>query len=280
MLSGTSRLVVGLAVGIGFFALLVAGGIYARWRERRQREPGLFLAVWDNLGRAFSGRFLFLHALALGLTAIIVYTGLDGEVRAFFLEENPLGGFAPYAFLIFGNFWHALVAIGLVLIALRRRNRVLIGAGLAALQALLLSAIVTGWLKLLSGRKGPLHPLRADLGTFRTTDDALDFRFDFWNHGFVDGRFFWPSGHTASIVAFVSALVAFAPEARWLAWVGYPIAALTGLAMIDGQFHWFSDVVAGALIGHCLGWTIGAAFRARYREPVPVAIAVESAAEA
>jgi membrane-associated phospholipid phosphatase len=62
--------------------------------------------------------------------------------------------------------------------------------------------------------------------------------------------------------------------------VGYPAAALTGLAMIDGQFHWFSDVVAGALIGHCSGWTIGVAFRARYRETSAVAVGVESAAEA
>jgi hypothetical protein len=33
--------------------------------------------------------------------------------------------------------------------------------------------------------------------------------------------------------------------------------------MIDGDRHWASDVVAGALIGHAIGYSIGKAFRRR-----------------
>jgi hypothetical protein len=38
-----------------------------------------------------------------------------------------------------------------------------------------------------------------------------------------------------------------------------------GYAMIDGNIHWASDVVAGVLIGHAIGWTVGSDFRTRYR---------------
>ena len=37
-----------------------------------------------------------------------------------------------------------------------------------------------------------------------------------------------------------------------------------GYAMIDGNIHWASDVVAGVLIGHAIGWTVGTDFRSRY----------------
>ena len=54
--------------------------------------------------------------------------------------------------------------------------------------------------------------------------------------------------------------MAYYPEKRWIAWVGFPLAAYMGLAMIDGDHHWVSDVIAGGLLGHVIGWTIGKAF--------------------
>jgi membrane-associated phospholipid phosphatase len=120
--------------------------------------------------------------------------------------------------------------------------------------------------KVLSGRPGPQPAYRPEWMSARLprTDDPLDFRLDFWSGGFAEARLFWPSGHTATAVAFVSALVAFYPEKRWIAPVGYAVAALMGVAMIDGDFHWPSDVVAGALLGHAVGWTVGLSFRRAY----------------
>lgn len=51
-------------------------------------------------------------------------------------------------------------------------------------------------------------------------------------------------------------------ERRWIPWVGYPVVILTGLAMVDGDFHWLSDVVAGAFFGHAMAWSIGTQVRA------------------
>jgi hypothetical protein len=36
--------------------------------------------------------------------------------------------------------------------------------------------------------------------------------------------------------------------------------------MIEGDYHWLSDIVAGALIGHIVGWVVGKQMRAAYDE--------------
>ena len=43
--------------------------------------------------------------------------------------------------------------------------------------------------------------------------------------------------------------------------MGYPLALGIGLGMVDADEHWFSEIVAGALIGHVIGWSIGTNFR-------------------
>jgi len=42
-----------------------------------------------------------------------------------------------------------------------------------------------------------------------------------------------------------------------------------GFGMVDGDRHWASDVIAGALIGHAIGYSVGKAFRRRVRGEAP-----------
>ena len=46
-------------------------------------------------------------------------------------------------------------------------------------------------------------------------------------------------------------------------YIGYPITLAVGLALVEGDYHWSSDIIAGALIGHVIGRTIGNNFRNR-----------------
>ena len=39
------------------------------------------------------------------------------------------------------------------------------------------------------------------------------------------------------------------PDEIWLPIIGYPFALAIGVGMIEGDFHWLSDIVAGGLIG-------------------------------
>ena len=116
-------------------------------------------------------------------------------------------------------------------------------------------------LKWLTDRAGPFpdgDPHKQHTSWLRDSNDPKDFNFNPFD---VHGGLRWPSGHTASNVAFVSALVAFYPDEVWLPAVGYPFTLAIGLGMIEGDYHWLSDVVAGALIGHVIGWVAGKQFR-------------------
>ena len=101
--------------------------------------------------------------------------------------------------------------------------------GRALIESLLFTELLGTAAKGLFGREGP------DGG------EALDF--------FENGSAF-PSGHTWR--AFVVATVLAERHGKVAAWIGYPIATLVGLARIEQNVHWASDVLAGAALGHVI----------------------------
>lgn len=101
--------------------------------------------------------------------------------------------------------------------------------GRALIESLLFTELLGTAAKGLFGREGP------DGG------EGLDF--------FEDGSAF-PSGHTWR--AFVVATVLAERHGKVAAWIGYPIATLVGLARIEQNVHWASDVLAGAALGHVI----------------------------
>ena len=42
-----------------------------------------------------------------------------------------------------------------------------------------------------------------------------------------------------------------------------------GFGMLAGEEHWTSDLLAGAVLGQCIGWSIGRAFHLRARGEMP-----------
>ena len=61
----------------------------------------------------------------------------------------------------------------------------------------------------------------------------------------------FPSGHTANTMAVATVL-----DREYdgvVPWIGYGTAALVGAGRIVGNHHWFSDVMAGAVIGRFFG---------------------------
>lgn len=61
----------------------------------------------------------------------------------------------------------------------------------------------------------------------------------------------FPSGHTTVAFAAATALDG-ETSARWIPWVGYPLATLVGWSRVHDNRHWTSDVVGGAALGY---WT-------------------------
>jgi membrane-associated phospholipid phosphatase len=70
----------------------------------------------------------------------------------------------------------------------------------------------------------------------------------------LQGDTYWdafPSGHTTVALAILSVL--WILKSRWAAPVA-PIVALLLSALVIGNFHWLSDVIAGAFLGVSVGW--------------------------
>ncbi len=74
----------------------------------------------------------------------------------------------------------------------------------------------------------------------------------------------FPSGH--STVAFAAAAAIDAEtEARWVPWVVYPAATAVAWSRVREDWHWTSDVVAGAALGWWAGRKVDAIERGRVR---------------
>ncbi|HEV2606557.1 MAG TPA: phosphatase PAP2 family protein [Xanthomonadaceae bacterium] len=100
--------------------------------------------------------------------------------------------------------------------------------------ASILSSLVTSTIKGVVGRKRP----NTGLGP----------------HYFVpfQGDYSFPSGHATRAFAFAS-VIATHYDSPWVDATVYGVAGLVGLARIQLDAHWASDVVGGALIGGLIG---------------------------
>jgi membrane-associated phospholipid phosphatase len=211
-----------------------------------------------NLADAFSGANLVYFAGAIWGTGVLALSGADHEVHVHFNRHientgwNETGNIAGYVVPL-------LTAPTIYMAGLASGDRTLTGAGSAAIQAFVVTVATTGALKVAIGRPFPQMDGELD------PDRARKFS------PFQNGIGSWPSGHTSGTIAIAAALTAYAPEQKWIPLVGYPLALGIGVAMVDRGSHWASDVVAGALIGHAIGYTIGRNFRNQVRGKQTVA---------
>jgi len=118
--------------------------------------------------------------------------------------------------------------------------------GLHSVESVLLAGAITGVTKMIAGRARP----------YKDTANSLNFGF---LRGFKGSEYqSFPSGHTTAAFAFASIVSAetahWWPNSKWpIGAVMYGGAALTGVSRIYNEFHWASDVVAGAAIGTLTG---------------------------
>lgn len=224
---------------------------------------------WQRLGANIEGSYAFpnllFHVGAVATTVPLVLW-VDEPVQHYFQEHDPLSDEAGVAALISGATLPVLIPGTLYFGGLLAGTDELATAGAAATQAVVMQLVIVHALKWLTDRAGPYpdgdpNAERWSGGVTRDSSSARDFDF---NPLSLRWGIRWPSGHTAASFALASSLVAFYPDEPWLALVGYPIAAGIGIGMVEGDYHWLSDIVAGALIGHVIGWTVGREFRATY----------------
>lgn len=213
-----------------------------------------FSLLGKNLSESFWGTNTYWHLGAFGLTTVMVKTHADRKIQDFFIEKNPIG--QPFAFtmLRLGDATSIILSVSFYGFGSWRDIPTLAAAGAAGTQAVMVNAVYVQSLKVISGRTRP--------GENNSDDDF----FPGWGERVENFKFrhSWPSGHTSSSFSFVASQHAFFPNEKWIPWVGYPIAAVIGLGMVEGDYHWTSEVLAGAIIGTVIGYTTGKNFREEY----------------
>lgn len=219
--------------------------------------PGPLDGLEDHLSRAFGGWNVALHSLSVASTVALSASGGDHALRVAFqgrLAWRAGGDLAVTAGFVLpplvpGFLWGAGLVTGDASFA---------SAGSAALQALSVTLVTTAILKVGTGRPFPLQggdpraPDRLEHPEYAREWEPFSFR----------GRYAWPSGHTAAAFSVASALSAHA-DSVVVPVIAYPLAVGIGAGMLVGDHHWASDVLAGALLGHTIGWSVGTGFHTR-----------------
>ncbi len=199
-----------------------------------------------NIIASFTGRVLIWHLVAIGLTFVLVVSGLDWSyflatraplLRSWMFPAVIVGGLLPIVLPL------SLVALGGLIGSARTR---LVGWAIA--QAEIIGAIIAAAYKAFTGRAHPTHEVGADL--------TSTFRFGFLRGGVFWG---WPSSHTT--IAFAIAVTVFTlfPKQRWLGVAAIIYAFYVGLG-VSMTIHWLSDFAAGAIIGTVVGTVVGRNF--------------------
>jgi len=213
---------------------------------------------FSNLGKntlaAFSGSNALVHLSAAAGTFLIVKTGLDTKVHNLFARDRTLDRYSHPAVAL-GSYFPAILGGGLFASGLVGGGSKLASAGSAVLQASLLAIGTTVTLKALTGRPGPDPVVYADNSASNV------FRFGILRGGVWHG---WPSGHMLTNVAAVTSLMSFYRDNTLLNIAGGASLGYLFLSVIShgrATMHWFSDAVAGTLMGWAIGTTVGREFR-------------------
>lgn len=209
----------------------------------------------ENFQHSFVGNWrLGAQIGAFGVTWALSSTGVDSNVYRDF--QNGRADDWAHPAVLLGYVLAPATITGMYFASRFNKDEYLETASFAAFQA---SAIALGYvsaMKFLSGRPQPLaHD--PDYDRF-----SREFDIGFGRRGLLNG---WPSGHAAIIAALTSSVAAYYDTpALW--WSSVVISGYVGIAMSVAQGatqHWFSDCVAGELVGFSIGTAVGEGFRKR-----------------
>ncbi len=210
---------------------------------------GIFYHINDSVIAVFTGFSLVGHAAAIILTYFIVTSGLDGWYFAHLGHGLTLNLGLPAALIGF----FVPIFVPLFLLYRGRVNARALNAAYAVAQAEIVAWVVIAMYKFFTGRAHPeiFSALGADMSQV-------------FNFGFGRGGVFWgwPSTHTACAFAMSACLLILYPESKKIKYFGLLYAFYIGWG-VSISIHWFSDFVAGAIIGTLVGICVARVFRER-----------------
>ena len=217
-----------------------------------EKGPEIFDGFWKNAKESFTENLPW-HLTAIGITPVLIETGVDAKVHTAF-KETDVNWFLP---AVSAGYLLPFIALPIYAEGNAERNPRLMGASFAIAQTAIITLSTVSILKSFTGRPAP------DAGSSKSAQNqSEEFNFGLLNRGIYDG---WPSGHMMTITSIASSMMHYYPEHAWIKYLGYSSMGYTLLAVSaehHAQFHWFSDGVAGGLMGWAIGKTVGENMRA------------------
>ena len=206
-----------------------------------------FYTLPSNIFRSFWGRNLLWHLLAIGATLLLVSSGLDW---LYFKATRP---FASYLFpaVILGWRVPVVFPIASYIVGSIRKDLRAICCAYSTAQAAVIGLFISSFYKAFTGRPG----LRYSVHTM--IDTSREFHFGFLKGGVFFG---WPSSHTTVAFAMSAAVWTLYPRSKVVRCVALLYALYIGVG-VSMTIHWFSDFVAGAILGAAIGITVGNIFK-------------------
>jgi hypothetical protein len=219
--------------------------------------PELFHKLPRNIITIFSGRNLLYHALAIVLTVIIVMSGFDWSYYVS-TRRDAFIRFARLAIRL-GTFLPLLSILILLIVGEIIKNRRIITTAWALGQSALLGYCISCCYKAFTGRLPP--SFRGFKMSARNSGSLIDSSHGF-QFGFLKGGIFWgwPSSHTTVAFAMTVCLITLYPKNKMLVFLALLYAFYIGLG-VSVSIHWFSEFVAGAIIGSVIGMVVGRSFK-------------------
>lgn len=213
------------------------------------------ISPFDHLGHnmllsAF-GWPLGVHMLGGALTYRLSMHDYDLMVARFAARQNEVVyGIAFTPGMAMGTFCPFLIPGYMYFIS---GNKTLNNTGAVAAQATAVAFLYNNILKAVSGRA---HP-DAEMNDGNL---SRDFKWGFFRRGVFYG---WPSGHSMTNASLAMSIASYHRDNPWVVagcglYAGY--IATSMVLGAKGQAHWFSDAVAGSLMGASIGWYIGNTF--------------------
>jgi len=205
-----------------------------------------FFSLPLNIIGSFKGSKLIWHAVAIILTFVLVWSDFDWVY--FRTTRNHELLLSMWPAVVIGQLVPLTVPLYLLLIGYLIPNAVATRTGWATGQAALLGWFIASVYKAFTGRYHPPHDL--------SVDTSQIFRFGFMRGGIFWG---WPSSHTVTAFAMAVTVFTLFPKHTRLRFLTIVYAFYIGIG-VSITIHWFSDFVAGAIIGSVIGVTVGKSF--------------------
>lgn len=185
-----------------------------------------------------------LFLLAILSTCFIVISGFDWQYFQFVSQYSWLRIVLDPAILI-GGILPMIISLIVIGFYWKFRSTSWMQKLIVVFLSLVVAVVVDSIMKAITGRPAP----SMEMGLI---DNSQIFRFGFMSGGIFWG---WPSEHAMVAFAMATAFAKLNSKNRKIVGLSYLYAFYIAIG-VSLRIHWFSDVVAGILIGYAIGESV------------------------